>query len=140
MQAKCRRRTRSGAIEVGHQANLGAVLPDTDPDQRESRVLDVPPVAAVRGSLGLEIQVRGQDCGPNGGIAPAAADVLAPRVAQEAGAAKPEAGVAVVPVVAEVGCREEPGIRPRNVVADPGAAAQRSDIGAVASAAVTAAR
>src|SRR4051794_24952967 len=104
------------AVEIDDEPRPAAGPPDPDPDPVVVRVLDVPPVAAVRRLLGLEHQVRCEDRALGGGIAVAAADVLAPVPAQVAGPPEAVARVAVDRVGADALQDQQAGIRPRDLV------------------------
>src|SRR4051794_37863660 len=59
--APTRRVAARSAGEVGHDADLAAVLPDADARELEPGVLHVGPVAAVRGLLALHREMRRED-------------------------------------------------------------------------------
>src|SRR5829696_2263917 len=116
----------SGVVEVDDEPDPAPGHPDADAGTVVGRVHEVPVVAAVVRLLGLEEQVRAQD----GGRCPAGAtaDVLRPPVAREAGPPEAVVGAAADEVAALVAGRQELGVGPGHLAADPGAQAQRGDV------------
>src|SRR5918993_502402 len=117
---------RSGVVEVDHQPDAATRDPDPDADLRVLGAHHVHVVAAVVRLLALEEQVRAKD-GRFGAARPAA-DVLCPPIARVAGPSKPVAWAAADEVRAGASDREQPGVRSRDLRADPGTQPQRSDV------------
>src|SRR4051794_19846491 len=108
----------SGVVEVDDEADSAAGRPDADPDAVVFRIHQVDVVAAVVRALALEEEVRREDRGPR--IAGPTAEVLRPPIARVARRLQPVGRAAADEMAAQILRRQHPGVRTRDLRADPG--------------------